>query len=158
RRRGDRGGRGRRASRGFAAARRRGGERGGGERGAEVHAHRAPGRYFESWTQRPSESSGESALPASSTHSKEINGVPPPPPSGGCFGNSIDCPAGRITRSTTTSLFATWVHFALFVKTSLALRPPSAIAPSSVISGPGLFEHDPEASISSPALTISLKR
>src|SRR5437773_6942122 len=68
-----------------------------------------------------------------------MNGLPPTPPSTGCLGIVIDCPAGCSDKSTTLSAVYSCVPFRLLLKVISTPNPPNAAAPLSVVRGPGLL-------------------
>src|SRR5436309_3198570 len=68
-----------------------------------------------------------------------MNGLPPTPPSTGCFGIVMVCPAGCSARSTCLSKVVSCVPFRLLLKLISTPKPPSAATPSSVMFGPGLL-------------------
>src|SRR6266480_1608345 len=66
-----------------------------------------------------------------------MNGLPPTPPSTGCLGIVIDCPAGCSAISTCLSTVYSCVPFRLLLKIISTPNPPRAARPSTVMFGPG---------------------
>src|SRR5439155_1137501 len=91
------------------------------------------------WTQRPTKISPLNAPPLASTNCTQMNGLPPTPPSTGCFGITICSAAGMTVTSTVWPSVNVWVPFMLFVKVISTPYPPRKEPPENVMRGPGLL-------------------